>query len=58
MFPRNYKSLFRFKKVSNVVWKRPHEISDNPQFIVGGIVPNDIDQGQLGDWSDIKNNKY
>jgi len=54
-FPPNDSSLYRFKKISpdiDIVWKRPHEITDNPQFIVGDIVPNDLDQGTIGDWLD------
>ena len=30
------------------VWKRPHEFMHNPQLFVGGIDPNDINQGALG----------
>ena len=49
-FPANKSSLYRFKKFANISWLRPHEIVDNPQFIVGSIVPTDLDQGNLGDW--------
>lgn len=30
------------------VWKRPKEFMKNPQLFVGGIDPNDINQGALG----------
>ena len=32
----------------NVVWKRPHEIVDNPKMYVGDGSKNDINQGQIG----------
>ena len=39
-FPANNKSLYRFsKKSENTFWKRPHEICDNPQFVVNNIEP-------------------
>ena len=53
LFPANDSSLFRFNNtVPGITWKRPSEfISDKtPEFIVGNIAPEDIDQGQLGDW--------
>ncbi|XP_064421171.1 calpain-3 isoform X2 [Latimeria chalumnae] len=36
-------------KVKSIVWKRPKEICDNPQFIIGGANRTDICQGDLGD---------
>ncbi|KAM6976675.1 calpain-1 catalytic subunit-like [Aplochiton taeniatus] len=36
-------------KTRGVVWKRPTELSDNPQFILGGATRTDICQGALGD---------
>ena len=32
-----------------VNWKRASEISQDAQFIVNNITPNDLDQGQIGD---------
>lgn len=51
LFPASDKSLYYFRPPErNLVWRRPHEITDNPQFIVESVVPNDLDQGQIGDW--------
>ena len=51
LFPANEKSLYYFKQPEReIVWKRPHEIINNPRFIVESVVPNDLDQGQIGDW--------
>ncbi|XP_030628740.1 calpain-1 catalytic subunit b [Chanos chanos] len=36
-------------KTRGVQWKRPTELSDNPQFILGGATRTDICQGALGD---------
>lgn len=50
-FPPNSSSLYRFQNPQvDLTWKRPHDIltKRNPEFIVEKIVPEDIDQGQLG----------
>lgn len=53
LFPASDASLYRFNKTpsSKVFWKRPYEFlpKQNPEFIVDSIVPEDIDQGYLGD---------
>ncbi|XP_073412520.1 calpain-8-like [Dendrobates tinctorius] len=36
-------------KTKGIVWKRPTEIHENPQFIVDGATRGDIRQGALGD---------
>uniref|UniRef100_A0A3Q3GA79 Calpain 1, (mu/I) large subunit a n=1 Tax=Labrus bergylta TaxID=56723 RepID=A0A3Q3GA79_9LABR len=36
-------------KTSDVEWMRPTELTDDPQFIVGGATRTDICQGALGD---------
>uniref|UniRef100_A0A8W4FD56 Calpain-2 catalytic subunit n=1 Tax=Sus scrofa TaxID=9823 RepID=A0A8W4FD56_PIG len=36
-------------KTRGIEWKRPTEICDNPQFIIGGATRTDICQGALGD---------
>uniref|UniRef100_A0A3Q2Z8Y4 Calpain-3 n=1 Tax=Hippocampus comes TaxID=109280 RepID=A0A3Q2Z8Y4_HIPCM len=54
-FPASIESLgfrelgHKSNKVKNIVWKRPKEISEKPQFIVGGASRTDICQGDLGD---------
>ena len=41
-------ALKGLKNLSNVVWKRPHEIVDNPKMYLADASKNDINQGQLG----------
>uniref|UniRef100_A0A3P8VMT6 Calpain 9 n=1 Tax=Cynoglossus semilaevis TaxID=244447 RepID=A0A3P8VMT6_CYNSE len=49
-FPATDSSLFFSQSVPvNIEWKRPTEICQNPQFIVGDANRTDICQGQLGD---------
>ncbi|KAJ3662394.1 hypothetical protein Zmor_006745 [Zophobas morio] len=43
------KNIAMTKIKGEVVWKRPFEIVENPQFIIDGATRFDIDQGQLGD---------
>ncbi|XP_078515755.1 calpain-3 [Lissotriton helveticus] len=49
-FPANDSSLFYSQKFPiNFEWKRPTEICENPQFVLGGANRTDICQGDLGD---------
>ncbi|XP_056282833.1 calpain-3 isoform X1 [Pseudoliparis swirei] len=54
-FPATVESLgfkelgHKSNKVKNIVWKRPKEICESPQFVVGGASRTDICQGDLGD---------
>uniref|UniRef100_A0A8C4UFP5 Calpain-3 n=1 Tax=Falco tinnunculus TaxID=100819 RepID=A0A8C4UFP5_FALTI len=49
-FPPNESSLFYSQKIPiKFEWKRPHEICENPRFIIGGANRTDICQGELGD---------
>uniref|UniRef100_H2YVE1 Uncharacterized protein n=1 Tax=Ciona savignyi TaxID=51511 RepID=H2YVE1_CIOSA len=49
-FPANDNALFYSQRPSmKFEWKRPHEISENPQLFVGGASRFDIMQGELGD---------
>jgi calpain len=41
--------IFSRKVHHKIVWKRPFEISDHPQFITDGATRFDINQGKLGD---------
>ena len=48
-FPACDASIYKFQSPSHkVIWMRPYEIVDNPKFIVDQIVPQDLDQGALG----------
>ena len=50
-FPANDQSISLLptnSKHFRVYWKRPHELVTDPKFIVNGIDPNDLSQGQTG----------
>ena len=50
-FPSDDSSLARCQPINRRIdWKRPGKIVPNPVFIDNRIEPNDLDQGQLGDW--------
>ncbi|XP_026634424.1 calpain-9 [Microtus ochrogaster] len=49
-FPASNSSLFYSERPKvPFVWKRPGEIVENPEFILGGATRTDICQGELGD---------
>uniref|UniRef100_A0A8C3WW86 Calpain 9 n=1 Tax=Catagonus wagneri TaxID=51154 RepID=A0A8C3WW86_9CETA len=49
-FPADGSSLFYSERPQiPFVWKRPGEIVQNPEFILGGATRTDICQGELGD---------
>lgn len=48
-FPANNKSLYYTQAPPRgVVWRRPSQICDDPQFIVNGVSRFDLDQGYIG----------
>uniref|UniRef100_A0A915DMK4 Calpain catalytic domain-containing protein n=1 Tax=Ditylenchus dipsaci TaxID=166011 RepID=A0A915DMK4_9BILA len=48
-FPPTNSSLFLdVNRSSDIVWKRPGELVENPQLFVEGASPNDVTQGILG----------
>jgi hypothetical protein len=50
-FPPNYSSIDKLSKPSKneqIYWKRPHDLVDDPKFIVDGIDPGDLHQGGTG----------
>lgn len=49
-FPANDSSIYRFRNFYGkpIIWKRPYELFSDPKFVVDGIVPTDLDQGQIG----------
>lgn len=50
-FPADETSIAKCQPVNKqIFWRRPGEIVQNPVFIDNIIEPNDLDQGQLGDW--------
>jgi calpain-5 len=51
-FPPNASSLYKFsppRSRQSIVWKRPSEITTNPQFFVNKADRNDLSQGEIGD---------
>ena len=50
-FPADDSSIAKCQPVrKRISWKRPREFCPNPVFIDNNINPNDLDQGQLGNW--------
>ncbi len=48
-FPAEEKSLYYTQKAPRgIIWKRPYEVSRNPQFVVDGFDRCDMDQGYVG----------
>lgn len=52
-FPANDRSITLIKsklreRDYKIEWRRPFEIVKNPQFVVDGIEPNDLHQGETG----------
>ncbi|CAL8099025.1 unnamed protein product [Calicophoron daubneyi] len=49
-FPATDSSLYYSQRPpKQIEWLRPHEISNNPEFLVGGASRFDVRQGELGD---------
>lgn len=52
-FPAHDKSLYRYEFPRNlygqhIQWKRPHELSQSPKFVVNDFETRDLDQGIVG----------
>ncbi|KAM4743139.1 calpain-5-like [Anableps anableps] len=49
LFPASDQSLFyQRNRIGHITWKRPKELSSDPQLFVDGISAHDLHQGQLG----------
>ncbi|KAK3097257.1 hypothetical protein FSP39_008136 [Pinctada imbricata] len=47
-FPPEHSSIFKHKPVpKDIIWKRPHEISQNPVLVSDGTSRHDMKQGEL-----------
>lgn len=46
--PKNDSLYYTQSPPSNIRWLRPHQISENPKFIVDSVSRFDLDQGYLG----------
>lgn len=47
-FPADKRSLGTVENADSIVWKRPKELYENPQFIVDGVSRLDLAQGVIG----------
>ncbi|XP_069952528.1 calpain-B isoform X3 [Cherax quadricarinatus] len=47
--PNDYSIAFNGVTRRSYVWKRPHEVIENPRFFIDGATRFDIQQGELGD---------
>lgn len=50
-FPANRISISKNLNDSDLIeWKRPKELFENPKFCRSELKPNDIYQGEIGNW--------
>ena len=52
LFKASVESITKRANISQldkITWKRPHEITKDPKFIVNSIQPSDLCQGKLND---------
>ena len=51
LFPPNNYSISRKSVIKEAIaWKRPHQIVNDPRFIIDSMNPSDFNQGQLSNW--------